>query len=269
MKKATYIIAAFLVALSLGAIPVSGFYRINVFYSPLFFILALVTAISPLFFQFKKRTIIRQLTFIFTHYGVLIILLGVILEFTPIKKEGSLLLKENSDKTTSFQTKKGDLYKIPFSIKLETAEILYYPPSEYDLYRYDSYYKETVFVKKVSAQYLEQNRNRIEKKEGEIIYFNDASLLYLPKTSKMVSEYRANVLISGKNKLLRVNHPLYEKGYIIYLISMRENDKGEHEVTLLLRKNPGSIITLLGMFFVLFGLFLFSIKRERKLKNDI
>lgn len=276
MKKPVLYISATLLLVLVGAVPISGFNRINVFYSPIFIVVGLLLALLPLFYQFKRRSFLRQMAYILTHYGVLLIVVGVILEFTPLKSEGSIQLIENSPGVSSFVDDGGTRYRLPFKIVLEKAETEYYPLKEadnagdevYNLFEYDSYYDEAKLLKVVDKKFILENEKSVVDYKDGYIFYKDGTFIFMPNDRKTpVKEYRAFISYSDSKKkskeIIRVNHPIRINHYRVYLINMSDQ-MGKNTVTLKVRRNPGASVTLYGMISILTGLFLFFSRRPKK-----
>lgn len=268
MKKPIYILAAVAVLLSVGALPVAGFYRINVFSSPAYIAAVLIMGLAPLFYQFKKRSFVRQLAYILTHYGILLILIGGLLELTPLKREGNIVLKEGGKPISFYQKDDGSYFSLPFSLTLTKALTEYYEPESYELYQYDSYYDEVRFSRRVTPQERDSLSAGFIESGENYDRFEDGSYLRIPENETRVKTYLATILVNDSRdrqdvRQLKVNSPLKVDGYTLYLMHMETTTDGGRIVQLLARKNPGSALALGGMVLILFGLFGFFVKRGK------
>ncbi len=348
MKKVVIgLFGAFIVLLA-GAIPVTDFYRASIFKSPIFYIILLGLALTPLFFQFKKRRWDKQIGYILAHYGLVLVFVGVVLEYTPLKEQGniqlvysetaqephaacdeywewyaldqdtqqpvylqqiadeelqhvldfmakeeitiysqteenilfedgSFLMKQHQHapasqftaETSSFADKTGKEIQLPFSVKIENAEIEYYPSSTWNLFKIDFQTQEPTFVKEVESAELDKKTTPLIEEGKNFRYFEDGTYYELNEKPK---EYRAYLKFEGeeKSQLVRVNHPFTKEGYRFFLMAMSPlpEEPTKTVVQLLVRKNPGSTIVLIGFFTCIAGFAILFASRPKKEEDN-
>lgn len=239
MKKAVYLLVCTLLALLIGSIPVAGFYRVNVFQSPFFLLLLLALGTAPVLLQWKKRRWDRQLGYILSHYGVLLLFIGIVCELTPLKKEGRIELHEGSPAYGRIELESGESYSLPFLLQLDKAEIDYYEVDlydyyeidTYDYYEFDTFTEEPRFIRQIPAARIGDISKVIQERSSQYTIYNDGSFItgdprfirqvpaeQIGKILKKVVEKTANHTLFNDGSFLQVSRGgMQVKEYRAYL----------------------------------------------------
>jgi hypothetical protein len=275
MKFAVVVFSALILFLLAGVIPIpGGLHANNIYYSPVFMLLLLLLSILSVRCSLRRKFSLKQSGFYLLHLGIVLILVGAFAGYVAGTKGMIQLSLVPQKPVGQLLTGKGKPISFGFDVAAENFQVKFYPPV-YQLFRplpaekivqgQMPYEKAGEFnagengvcvlkgLGPVSNLWNEARQEWVQRK-----MLPDGSFLHL--TGQTPSFFGVTLLIEGRKLPVSINHPADYKGWRFYLVSY--DQQNQRHVQLSVRRDPGRMVVIAGIWVVIAGTFVFCFRKE-------
>jgi len=269
----------------MGSILVSTKVYEKIFWSPLCLILLGVFTIIMTVCSIKQGFKLKKIGFQFCHLGIVVILIGACIGYFAAEKATAAFPMNTA--YDQLQLEDDQVVALGFSVSVIDFQVTHYNPDYYlfkpldgkaksnDLKDYKNLGK---FTSTFDGSYDLGEYGRIDAKELKDSMTEDGwrnkyelkNGLTLVKATSKDKHYLAKLKIIDSNSReiienLEVNHPVNYNGWRFYLGSY---DRAQNSyVVLTVRRDPGSVFVIYGMWVALFGTIILCFRKRNYLQG--
>lgn len=284
MRIAIIIFVILFVVLLIGAIPFGFAGQENIFYSFIFIIPCLALCIDLIYCAVKRHFHWRDLGFLITHWGIILILWGAFLSFW--KGTETQFKFPIGHPIDSIPANNEKVYQLGFQMRVKDFKVDYYPPV-YGLYElipaannptHQDQYTFLAALKTNTAGLFVDGYGQVSLAQlqatGRIPAWQSLLQLDQKKFLKLEqltpSSYTALLSITDDNnqtheETLQVNHPLSYRTWKFYLNSYDQKD--QKYIVLSAYQDPGRWLVISGIWLVMISTFIVCIFGKKFFKQ--
>ena len=276
MKSASLTLGALILLLLVAVIPVPGGLQADaLYYSPVFMALLLLLSLLSVRCCLRRKAGLKQVGFYLVHLSVVLILIGAFVGYLFGVKGMLKLSLKPSVAIDHLTGEKRESIPFGFAVSAEDFHVEFYPPV-YQLYLPVSpedvtqgqmpFRKAGEFNADGRAFWSFEGMGRFavsnlwnEARQEWVPQqrLADGSLLHLAgQTPKF---YGVTLRIGDQTLPVSINHPAQYKGWRFYLMSY--DQKWQRYVHLSVRRDPGRIVVIAGIWLAIIGTFILCFRK--------